>query len=388
MGLTPSRVNPSGSIYDLHNRKRPKHTHIKRDQATYSTNPQVHHVKINSQNQLVILGYTNHRVDNLMFSSHIYLIKKVIFYYDHFIVLTEAGTVWVCGENTIEKDTYGRIGLGDSPRTDFVVQLDVPLMKDIMSNGTMCFLITETSETYIMGKDTYRVSNSTKCFKIPTLIPSLRDIENIVFGDYLYILDSQGTVTLYNGSSLPQVVTKNATHITCEKKLAIVWGEHNIQCYDAGLPQLETIQPVEKHKITSISSCAGATFCTYDMPEHNLVISGNLDSVKQRQEYYAIYADDFLFKPVEALENKFISQVTCGKNHAIFVQRSGHETVLYGVGSNFSGQLGQPTTVEEVHEPIEIKWRNMFPDGMSYFSTWHIQSVGCSQHNTYIWLSK
>jgi alpha-tubulin suppressor-like RCC1 family protein len=44
------------------------------------------------------------------------------------------------------------------------------------------------------------------------------------------------------------------------------------------------------------------------------------------------------------------------------VTDNGNDTRVYGVGSNFSGQLGLPYETEEVQEPIEIRWKNMFPD--------------------------
>ncbi len=368
----------------IEDRIRPKPQFIQRDQATYSKAPQVHHVKINSQNQLVILGHTNHRVDNLMFSSHIYLIKNVLFFYDHFIILTETGVVWVCGSNE-----HGKIGLGAVTRTNTVEQLDLPPIARISSDGELCIMYSETGECYTMGTDTTWINTSDISGR-PRRQQNLDHYLQVIRRDGVYVLDAFGRVYRLSGPNLSEKnkIAKHVTRMSAESRCIIMYGKRN---YIALITDPANQQPVkhdwENEELVASESCGYATF--YANANGELKIRGDIAKLRaNQQDWSRAKADDEDFAIVESMIGKHVTHITCGKNHAVFVDYQGNETSVFGVGSNFSGQLGLPSDVEEVHVPTEMKWKNMFPDGMHYFSSWGIQAVGCSQHNTYLWLSK
>lgn len=350
---------------NIEHRKRPAPKYLARDQETYSKAPQVHHVKINSQNQLVILGFTNHRVDNLMFSSHIYLIKKIHFYFDHFILLTETGAVWVCGSNENNK-----IGLKGVLRTDSVVQLELPPIDRLTSDGETCILHSEEGEAYFMGKATYYFPSNT--YGVPTRQHAFDKALCVVIREqYSFILNGNNVVQrLTNSDGTLTYVCANVLYLSALKECIVMFSHdavHQLSEYNYENISL-TSKLIKKEEITQVVSSDYATL--YTTKKEKLKLIGELAP---------------MFYGSGKNVDKNVTHVDCGKRHAVYSVAEGS---IFGVGSNLSGQLGHGSEVEMVNSPTEIKWKDMFPDGMHYFSNWNLHAIGCSQCNTYLWLSK
>ncbi len=292
--------------------KIPSHVHIARDQTRYEKTQQIHHVKINSQNQLVILGYTSHRVENLMFSSNIYLIKKILFFYDHFIILTESGAVWVCGSNE-----NGKLGLGDVPRVDRVVQLELPRIERLYSDGETCLMYSEVGEAYTMGRNKKNSATTADIHGLPTRKPDLDHLQQVLVLDYsLYTLDEAGTVTITHEQG-KEPIAKKIKFMTAEKRQLLMFGDGMYHKYgtDKSHPSKFGLYYPKKEKVIEYASCGNATFLLNDNNE--LRIRGDISDLRCKTGWTFTGTYDEI-KREPSMNGKRVTHITCGTNHAVY----------------------------------------------------------------------
>ncbi|KAL0491182.1 hypothetical protein AKO1_002317 [Acrasis kona] len=380
MGSSISREGDDISI-----RGRPKQQYLLQNQTTYEEKPQIHHVRINSQNHLLLFGYTNHQTPNLLFSSHIYLIKKVLFLYDHFLILSDNGSVWSCGDNT-----NGKIGQGDISRHDALVKLQVDIVRDIKSNGLICFLLLHNGSVCAFGKNDF-FNYLPDVFSTPTVIHCLQNAVDIVLNRQNIVVTFKNKAEVYkvHNTSKPLNLAHHTIAASLEKwnivsqidKRTILIAQQDDFFHDVFSLQLPGL-------IKSINSCDECTFCLlekFDENNSNVYISGQENNDLSGIGKMKIQPTRTI-SPLSSLKGKYVHKIESGIRHVLFLVKEGKEDIVYCAGSNECKQLGTsaPSYSDEV---VELKWRNSLSDDMSYLSTWKIESVGCHGSNTFIWLT-
>ncbi|MCY9691543.1 RCC1 domain-containing protein [Paenibacillus alginolyticus] len=281
------------------------------------------------------------------------------------VALDAGGSVWTWGKNE-----YGQLGTGDIADHQYPVQVAIggsPKMKDIVAGPTYTLALDIQGNVWQWGMLPPNPNNVG--INTPTLVNGLSNIQQIAAGEKMAMaLTSDGTVLTWgsnyfagelgqgsqfssplsmNLTPSPVVIDENNTVLTGIKQIAKGYlASYALKddgtVYQWGVTNLQN--NTSSSVATAVSGISGATAIVsnpkagfaYAVTSSGIFawgqnIRGQLGTGDTKDSYTPVQ--------VTSLKDKSLKSLSVGMIHVLALMNDGS---VWGIGANFSGQLGDP----------------------------------------------